>query len=73
MKHGTGENAIYTCNFCGTSSRSGVSMFFSPLDKQTAVCKPCVDGFPQVWGTVLTVCGDAPERRRAVGQCAAAA
>lgn len=73
MKHGTGENTIYTCNFCGTSSRSGASMFISRLDKQTAVCQPCVDGFPEVWGTVLTICGGVPDRCSSEGHLAAAA
>lgn len=60
MKHGTGESAIYTCDFCGTSNKGDASMFVSPLDKSAAICKPCVDGLPVVFGKVLTLSAQRP-------------
>lgn len=53
MKHGTDSQAFHICDFCGMSSKGEVSMFISPIDKSTAICKPCVDGLPMVWGKVI--------------------
>lgn len=53
MKHSTDSKVFHTCDFCGMSSKGDVSMFISPLDESTAICKPCVDGLPMVWGKII--------------------
>ena len=55
MKCGSGEATVHLCDFCGMSSKGGVSMFISELDGAAAICKTCVDRLPQVYGKVLTV------------------
>ena len=68
MKHSHGDSAIYTCDFCGMSSRGDASMFLSRIDKATAICKPCVDGLPLVYGKVIEF--SAPDRVMVANQLA---
>lgn len=55
MKHGKGKSAIYTCDFCGASSRGQSSLFLSPLDRSTAICNCCVGNVPKSFGRVVVV------------------
>ncbi len=62
MKHGQGDATIYTCDFCGMSSKGAASMFVSSLDRKSAICKPCVEAMLPVYGKVVEVLGERDRR-----------
>lgn len=64
------DQPVFVCDFCGASSLGKAAMFVSSLN-DVAICKPCVDSFPFVMGTVIWRRLDAkpvPQPPRGVGE-----